>query len=249
MKTTLTRFESTDGLQLNGALFEPALPTDKIIVHVHGSGGNFYENKFLDSFAETYTQNGYAFLPFNNRGSGFIRDFRKRNDWITIGNENELFADCVFDIDGAVNFAKQRGFSEIILQGHSLGCNKIVFYASQRNFKGRLFLLAPCDVVELSTLKALSRTTAWKADSSIDLFRYRDGKVVPTVERLENKVLVLIGTADSHIKQEATQCFDYLATALKRAKSFDSCLVPDADHSYRGKEQEVAKKIAEWLGV
>ena len=45
----------------------------------------FYENKFLDILAETYTNKNYAFLTFNNRGKDYISEFSKGDTSIIIG--------------------------------------------------------------------------------------------------------------------------------------------------------------------
>lgn len=74
MKTELVRFKTSDGLTLEGLLFLPNKKTNKIIVHVHGSAGNFYENVFIDNFSKVYTDNGYALLTFINRGAEYQRE-------------------------------------------------------------------------------------------------------------------------------------------------------------------------------
>ena len=59
---------------------------------------------------------------------------------------HEIFEKCVLDIDSAIDFCKERGFKKIILSGHSLGCNKVVWYALEKKFKEKIILLAPCDL-------------------------------------------------------------------------------------------------------
>ena len=38
------------------------------------------------------------------------------------------FTDCLLDIEGAINYAKEKGYKDIILEGHSYGCNKVIYY-------------------------------------------------------------------------------------------------------------------------
>src|SRR3989344_7441626 len=62
------------------------------------------------------------------------------------GSAHEIFADCVDDIRGAVNFAKRAGARSIYLVGHSTGCQKSVFYVSRmkkRALVKGIILLAP----------------------------------------------------------------------------------------------------------
>ena len=68
MKTKLVRVVTSDKLVLHGVLYTPEKGTDKVVVHIHGMGGNFYENHFVDLMAEEFTKNGVAFLTGNNRG-------------------------------------------------------------------------------------------------------------------------------------------------------------------------------------
>lgn len=72
MKQELVRINSIDDIEQVGILYAPNNITNKIVIHVHGLNGNFYENKFLDTLAETYTNKNYAFLTFNNRGARII---------------------------------------------------------------------------------------------------------------------------------------------------------------------------------
>ena len=72
MKQELVRINSIDNIEQPGILYTPDDNTTKIVIHVHGLNGNFYENRFLDTLAKTYTDNNYAFLTFNNRIFNFF---------------------------------------------------------------------------------------------------------------------------------------------------------------------------------
>lgn len=148
MKQELVRINSIDEIEQPGILYTPNEDTDKIVIHVHGLNGNFYENRFLDILAKSYTDKNYAFLTFNNRGRDFITELLKGNDFTIIGGSLERFKDCILDIDGVVNWVKEKGYKEIILEGHSYGCNKVLYYYKHRkddNIK-KIVLLAPCDI-------------------------------------------------------------------------------------------------------
>ena len=148
MKQELVRINSIDNIEQPGILYSPNNDTNKIVIHVHGLNGNFYENRFLDTIAKSYTDNNYAFLTFNNRGRDFITELLKGNDFTIIGGSLERFKDCILDIDGIVNWTKNKGYNEIILEGHSYGCNKVLYYYNHKksdNIK-KIVLLAPCDV-------------------------------------------------------------------------------------------------------
>lgn len=148
MKQELVRINSMDEIEQPGILYIPDKTTDKIVIHVHGLNGNFYENRFLDTLAKSYTDKGYAFLTFNNRGKDFIAELLKGNDYTIIGGSLERFKDCILDIDGVVNWVKEKGYKEIILEGHSYGCNKVLYYYNHRKDDSikKIVLLAPCDI-------------------------------------------------------------------------------------------------------
>ena len=148
MKQKLVRINSIDEIELPGILYIPDEDTDKIVIHIHGLNGNFYENRFLDALAKWYTDKNYTFLTFNNRGTGFITELLKWNDFTVIGGCLERFKDCILDIDGVMNWIKSKGYKDIILEGHSYGCNKVLYYYSHKkdnNIK-KIVLLAPCDI-------------------------------------------------------------------------------------------------------
>lgn len=156
MKTSLVRLYTEDHLELVGLLYEPELKmgehAQRVVVHVHGMAGNFYENSFLDYLAQTLTAHGVAFLTFNNRGTEFIKDVYIQKDGKRftrrIGNTYERFEDCVIDIQAALTYVRKRGYNTIHLSGHSLGASKVAYAAS--TIPGiaieSLIFLAPADM-------------------------------------------------------------------------------------------------------
>ncbi len=155
MKTRFVRVTTKDKLILQGLLYEPEQKTQEVVIHIHGMGGNFYENRFLDSMAEDFTNNGWAFLIVNTRGHDMMADFPvegEKERYKRIGNAWERFSDCVLDIKAWVNFINTEGFKNIVLQGHSLGAVKVVYYLVKTEDKRikRLLLASPPDMVKLS---------------------------------------------------------------------------------------------------
>lgn len=132
MKQELIRINSIDGIEMVGILYEPEEKSNKIVIHVHGLCGNFYENRFLDILAKSYTNKGISFLTFNNRGTNFISELLKGNNFEIIGGCYERFIDCLLDIEGAINYVKEKGYNNIILEGHSYGCNKVIYYYNKK---------------------------------------------------------------------------------------------------------------------
>ena len=151
LKGELVRIETKDKLELQGILYEPETKTDKILIHVHAWVGNFYENLFLDHIAKEAVSKGFAFLSYNNRGAGFVTDFIKKEKnkrgYFRSGGSTAKFEDSVLDISAGIDFVSKRGYNHVVLEGHSLGCQKSVFYqykTQDKRVKG-LVLLAPVD--------------------------------------------------------------------------------------------------------
>lgn len=171
MKTSLQRIVADDGIELVGLLYEPDQPASKILVHVHGMAGNFYENRFLDYLAHTLTAAGVAFFAFNNRGCELAKDLRKhegeKRTLVRIGDAFEKFEDSALDIKAAVDFAASKGFSAVHLSGHSLGGPKVAYYlASTQDKRVRsVVFISPADMVGLAKQNAhyeRDRSTAEK---------------------------------------------------------------------------------------
>lgn len=152
MKISLQRITTKDDVELVGLLYEPESQTKKILVHVHGMAGNFYENRFLDFIAETLTANGIAFFAFNNRGTEIMKYLTKGGELALIGDAFERFEDCLLDIESSIDFVESKGFSEIHLSGHSLGAPKVAYYVTQKrnNRLKSVIFLSPADMVGLT---------------------------------------------------------------------------------------------------
>ena len=52
----------------------------------------------------------------------------------------------ILDIECVVNLVKEKGYQEIILEGHSYGCNKVLYYQKDKDIKN-IVLLVPCDIL------------------------------------------------------------------------------------------------------
>ncbi|MEK7502088.1 MAG: alpha/beta fold hydrolase [Patescibacteria group bacterium] len=135
--------------KLNGLWFGLNNPK-RVIVFVHGlSGSAFSSLNILTKLVDENT----SVLTFSNRGASKMskvkkidRRRKKGSTSFLMGEAHEVFTDCVDDIQGAVNLAKQKGAKEIYLIGHSTGCQKSIYYLSQvknqKDFKG-VVLLCP----------------------------------------------------------------------------------------------------------
>lgn len=191
MKQELVRINSIDGLEEVGLLYSPINGTDRIVIHVHGLNGNFYENRFLDTISKVYTDNNYALLTFNNRGKDYITEMNKGNDIAIVGGSLERFKDCLLDIEGAISWAKDRGYKEIILEGHSYGCNKVLYYYNKKKDDSikKIVLLAPCDI-PAEGMKFLTKEQYEKAklDSTRLVNEHKENELIDFPVMINNKI-------------------------------------------------------------
>jgi len=130
MRTTIVDVETKDKLPLYGLLSESNKNT--IVINIHGTGSNFYENDFAGPLAEALGDNGISFLSTNNRGASVLQAYPP------CGSAMEHFEDCLLDIDAWVEFVISKGYSKIILQGHSLGAEKLVYFMSHGKYKDKI---------------------------------------------------------------------------------------------------------------
>lgn len=137
----LTEIITKDGIVLEGIYAKPAQPTKKALVWVHGLTSTFYGNILLmNTFAQACGKVGYGFVAFNNRGHDLIASLAKMDKRKKKGSRHidggagyEDFSKSIFDIDAAIAFLVQQGFTEVILVGHSTGANKVCYYGGLRN--------------------------------------------------------------------------------------------------------------------
>ncbi len=129
---TLHKAYSADGIELDGILFSPPSGSKSVIVHVHGKEGHFIQNHFVTVMGNEYPKHGYSFFTFNNRGHDYMADLLRKTStgyvWEQGGSVFDLLEKSKDDIAGVIGYLASLGYSEIILQGHSLGPHKICYY-------------------------------------------------------------------------------------------------------------------------
>lgn len=144
-----------DNLRLMGAHYP--VNDDTCVLEVHGMSGNFIENYYANVLGEKLSTQGYGFIYGHNRGYCHVNDIATKpinpedNSWnyTRLGVTYELFEDSPKDIAAWVATVSELGYKRIILLGHSLGCNKIIYYLSKNpnaNIAG-VILASPPDLV------------------------------------------------------------------------------------------------------
>lgn len=169
-------FLATDGIILNGFIYKSEnVNSKKVILAVHGMSSNCFKKRD-EIIANKLNENGIDYFCFNNRGSELVKYIRKdidgKKEKHLGGTSYEDVLEGYEDIVGAILKLEELGYKEIYLQGHSLGCTKIVYTYNElkeeedkilENIKG-VILLSLIDIP--STLKIYLRD---KFDTYLDL--------------------------------------------------------------------------------
>ncbi len=173
MNITFIPFNATDNVTLPGLLYQPSKPTKKATIWLHGMGDNaiFYKPQLINALGKAHCEQGIAFLAFNNRGAHNRKRLKIADDTLPEedrsyqgGTYYELIEDAPKDIDGAVQFLKDQGYTELYLAGHSSGTNKICVYDAQskKNPFSKYILAGPGDDTGLF-FKSLGEKKYWEA--------------------------------------------------------------------------------------
>lgn len=141
MKYPIIKVRTKDKLELYG-LFLEAPKSKTVLINIHGTASNFYEEDFIKVLAEKLVTKNISLLSTNNRGTSVYDPYQ------VSGAAVEKFEDCLKDIDAWIELVLKQGYKKIILSGHSLGTEKVVYYMSHGKYKDKvsaIILLAPAD--------------------------------------------------------------------------------------------------------
>jgi len=138
----ISEITTKDGLMHQGIFSAPKKHGKKAILWMHGLSAAFYNDIHLyEAVADAGEKEGWGFALFNNRGHDLIAGIRKIDgsppngySYLQAGAGQEIFEDCVLDVDAGVDFLVKKGFTEVVVVGHSTGANKACYYgATQKN--------------------------------------------------------------------------------------------------------------------
>ena len=164
------------GSVLNGVLFRPEekRTADTVMIAITGIHGNFYSNPFYYNIGDTLNSAGIDFIyAQTNDAFGKIETVNVRTGQKEIiGSWNERFSYTDEDIDAYLTFAENEGYRHIILAGHSLGANKVIYYLSRHKDPRveHFFLLSPANLTHM-----MSGVTDWEKRVIKDQVERGDG--------------------------------------------------------------------------
>jgi len=131
MKIPIISVKTKDKLELYGMLLKSD-KKDSIIINIHGTADNFYDNNFIWEIYRVLAKSSISLLSTNNRGAYGLEVYQSS------GACTEIFEKCLLDIDAWIAKAFSLGYKNIILQGHSLGTEKIVYYLAKGKYRNKI---------------------------------------------------------------------------------------------------------------
>ena len=140
------------GTVLNGVLFDTK-GADTVVIAITGIHGNFRSNPFYWNFGDTLNAGGIDFVYVQTNDA--LGAIRTRNVLTgqeeIIGSWNERFSYTDEDIEAYLDWAEGAGYRHIILGGHSLGANKVIWYLSRHHDPRveRFILLSPANLTHM----------------------------------------------------------------------------------------------------
>ncbi|WMX72182.1 alpha/beta hydrolase [Lactiplantibacillus plantarum] len=147
------------GTELQGTLFKAAHATT-VLIAVTGVHGNFYSNPFYVNIGKTLMAAGIDFIYAQTRDAFnqvvSLNHLTGKKE--LVGSWSEQFDDANEDIAAYLSYAEENQYQHIILGGHSLGANKVIYYLANHADVNvtKFLLLSPANLKRLTDMVSLS---------------------------------------------------------------------------------------------
>ncbi len=146
----IIRVNTPRGLELKGAMWGDNT-IDTVVIMMSGICSNVFQNDLLTATGELLSANNIAFIAGHAMDAFSMiaySDFSIHKQRYT-GVVYDDFSLVYEDVEAYVKYAKELGFKNIILAGHSLGSNKIIHYLGNTddNYVDYFIVSAPVDLM------------------------------------------------------------------------------------------------------
>ena len=138
---------SKRGLELRGAIYESGLK-ETVLIMLTGICSNVFQNDLLDSTGKVLSKNGITVIigHAHDSFSCFAYTDHSVGKQKHTGVFNDDFSKVYEDVETWVFKAKELGYKNIILAGHSLGSNKIINYLGNTSDDYVNYFIVSCPV-------------------------------------------------------------------------------------------------------
>lgn len=271
MRTELVTIATDTEQPLDGAWYEPeGGATAGAVMLLHGNTMNFYVGapRFLPP---ALTELGFACLAFNRRGHDILSN---RNSRAVEGAAFQTTAEGIADNEFAAGWLAEKGFDAPILIGHSNGGFLAVQHAARHPETPAMVLLSghaggthQTDLAPVTGLLGGARTPEFRALAEAMVAEGRGDELmllpgwwyvatarayldrlttmpdtVATAPQIKCPVLYIRGD------QELVEAYPAEKFAAASGGPCDVEIVPDCDHYYVGREEEITRRVVAWLG-
>lgn len=120
------KFKAKDGIVLDGIVMKKGEDNKEILIQVHGMTSNCFKERDK-IIADTISDLHIDTLRFNNRGSEIAKYIGDGSQKKLGGTAFEDVEESYYDVVGAIEYVIEQGYDKIFLQGHSLGCTKVIY--------------------------------------------------------------------------------------------------------------------------
>lgn len=145
----IIRVNTPRGLELKGAMWGTT-EADTVVIMMSGICSNAFQNDLICATGDLLSRNSIAFI------AGHAMDAFSCIAYSDFSTGKQLYTGVVYDdfslvyedVEAYVKYAKELGFKNIILAGHSLGSNKIIHYLGNTgdDFVDYFIVSAPVDL-------------------------------------------------------------------------------------------------------
>jgi dienelactone hydrolase len=130
----LVHIQSEDGFGLDGVVIRPAGAPARpaAVVWVHGATVSF-SIPMVSRLGRALAGHGYVVVAGNNRGHDVGANLWRAGEAPVLGGTRwELFDQAPLDLGAWITYAAPAGAGRVVLAGHSLGAQKVVYYQAER---------------------------------------------------------------------------------------------------------------------
>ena len=244
--------------------------------------------------AKKANEKGIDYFAFNNRGSEIVKYIEKETEGQPAkelaGTAYEDVLEGYEDIVGAIIKLKELGYRNIYLQGHSLGCTKIVYtynelinndeteilenikgvtllslvdipmalkvylrdnfkqyldYAEKLEHENKIYEMMPREsFIHPISVKSFLRYA--RDNKDIDFANYGKDNELEKLNNIQVPLFMRWGNDNEMIIQQADELSTMVNNIITNEnKNID--YIDGANHSYTGKEKELAEQIVEFV--
>ena len=282
-------FHTIDGIEENGLLYDNN--NKEVVISIHGMTSNCFKKRNV--IIADKVKEKLDYYTFNTRGSEIAKNIVKKKDGKIIkefgGTAFEDVLEGEYDIYGAIDKLIEMGYTSIYLQGHSLGCTKIVYTYNKmlenndkrlQYIKGIILLslvdipsalkfflgdkydyyvkmaldkekdgkeleiMPPDSFIHPMSVKSFLRYAFYNKE--IDFINIEKDPNLVTLNKIKIPLFMRWGNINELILEDAKTYSEIVNKAINNPNK-DISYIDGADHSYHGREEELANQIANFL--